>query len=257
MSGYRKMLWGAALAAWLAAAAPGEVPMSELSKIFAAPLGAKDVAVMFLSYSGVVVRTPAGTFAVDPANLLLGSDIAELKAHGLLAVLYTHGHGDHLDVATAKSLVAGTDAVIVAEPAVAASLKSVVPADRLVTAADGKDVQAAGLTVRGFVGKHIGPIMLYRVKLGSFTLFHGADSAYVPIKDGQADLAILPTGAPSPTASPEAALSMALDVKPRAALLVHGSKAQHAAFEKLAAAQLPGMKVEALEPFAVRIVSLS
>lgn len=256
MSGYRKMLGGAALAVCLAAAAPAEVAMSQVSPLFEAPLGAKDVAVMFLSYSGVVVRTPAGTFAVDPANLLMESDIAELKKNGLKAVLYTHGHGDHLDVATVKALVAGTDAVIVAEPAVAASLKAVVPAGRLIAAADGKDVQAAGMTVRGFVGKHIGPIMLFRATLGPFRIFHGGDSAYVPIKDGQADLAILPTGAPSPTASPEAALSMALDVKPRAALLVHGSGAQHAAFKKLAAAKLPAMKVEVLERFKTKVCGI-
>jgi len=47
-----------------------------------------------------------------------------------------------------------------------------------------------------------------------------------------------------------------MDVKPQAALLVHGSEAQHAAFKKQAAAKLPAMKVEALEPFTVRVVSL-
>ena len=70
--------------------------------------GSEDVAVMFLSFSGVVVRYSAGTFVIDPANLLMESDVAELKRQGLKAVLYTHGHGDHLDKATAKALADGT-----------------------------------------------------------------------------------------------------------------------------------------------------
>lgn len=229
--------------------------MHELDKLFSMPLKDKAAAVMFLSYSGVLVRTTAGTFAIDPADLLADADIAVLKKNGLKAVLYTHGHGDHLDVATAKAIVRETGAVIVAEPAVAASLKAAgdIPADKLLTAVEGKDVQAGGLTVRGFVGKHVGPIMLFRVQLGSLRFFHGGDSAYVPIRDGQAELAFLPTGNPSPTASPDSAFKMAKDVKPKVALLMHGTEAQHAAFKKPAAEFFPDMTVEVMEPFKVRV----
>ncbi len=137
----------------------------------------------------------------------------------------------------------------------AATLKAAggIPADKLITAVDGKDVQAGGLTVRGFVGKHVGPIMLFRVQLGSLRFFHGGDSAYVPIRDGQAELAFLPTGNPSPTASPDSAFKMAKDVKPKVALLMHGAEAQHAAFKKLAADFFPDMTVEVMEPFKVRV----
>jgi L-ascorbate metabolism protein UlaG (beta-lactamase superfamily) len=249
---------GAALLAILAAAALAEAPMSELDKLFSTPLKDKDVAVMFLSFSGVVVRTAGGTFVIDPANLLVDADIAALKKNGLKAVLYTHGHGDHLDVATAKAIVRETGAVVVAEPAVAATLKAAggIPADKLIVGLDGKDVQAAGLTVRGFVGKHIGPIMLFRVQAGPVGFFHGGDSAYVPIQDGKADLAFLPTGSPSPTASADSAFKMAKDVKPKVALLMHGAEAQHAAFKKLAAGFLPDMTVEVMEPFKVKVFSL-
>jgi L-ascorbate metabolism protein UlaG (beta-lactamase superfamily) len=232
--------------------------MSELDKLFSTSLEDKDAAVMFLSYSGVIVRTSAGSFAIDPADLLVDADIAVLKKNGLKAVLYTHGHGDHLDVATAKAIVRETGAVIVAEPAVAAALKAAggIPADKLLTAVDGKDIQAGGLTVKGFIGKHVGPIMLFRVQFGPVSFFHGGDSAYVPIQDGKADLAFLPTGNPSPTASPDSAFKMAKDVEPKVALLMHGADAQHAAFKKLAAAFFPNMIVEVMEPLKVMVLGL-
>jgi len=134
MAKYRKATIGASFLAFLAAAALAEAPMNDLTKLLTTPLKDKDAAVMFLSFSGVLVRTSVGTFAIDPANLLVDADIALLKAHGLKAVLYTHGHGDHLDAATAKAIVLETGAVIVAEPAVAAALKAAggIPEDKLV-----------------------------------------------------------------------------------------------------------------------------
>jgi L-ascorbate metabolism protein UlaG (beta-lactamase superfamily) len=258
MTRFRKVMIGASGLAFLAAAALAEVPMSELVKLFTAPLGAKGAAVMFLSYSGVIVRTPTGTFAIDPANLLVDADIAVLKKNGLKAVLYTHGHSDHFVIGTAQALARETGAVIVAEPTVAADLKAVggIQADKIVSAAAGRDIQIAGLTVHAVAGKHIGPIMLYRVQIGSVSFFHGGDSAYIPVGDCRADIAFLPTGKPSPTASPEAALKMAQDVKPQVALLMHGDEAQHTAFAKLAAKELPKMSVDVLRIGTVRILSL-
>lgn len=237
---------------------PAADTAAELAKLFAAPLGAKGAAVMFLSYSGVIVRTPAGTVLVDPANLLTADDIAVLKKNGARAVLYTHGHSDHFVIGTAQALARETGAVIVAEPTVAADLKAAggIQADKIVTAAVGRDIQVAGLIIHAVVGKHVGPIMLYRVQAGSVSFFHGGDSAYVPVEDCRADIAFLPTGNPSPTASPEAALKMAQDVKPQVALLMHGAEAQHAAFAKLAARELPKMSVDVLRIGTVRILSL-
>ena len=40
-------------------------------------------------------------------------------------------------------------------------------------------------------------------------MFHAGDSGYVQVKDYPSDLAFLPTGSPSPTASPEYALKLA------------------------------------------------
>ncbi|RLG44117.1 MAG: hypothetical protein DRN92_08485, partial [Thermoproteota archaeon] len=65
-----------------------------------------------------------------------------------------------------------------------------------------------------------------------------------------ADIAILPTGRPSPTASPEAALKMALDLKPKVVIAVHGSDAQHKALQKLLSERLPDVKFLAPEQMA-------
>jgi L-ascorbate metabolism protein UlaG (beta-lactamase superfamily) len=231
---------------------------TELETLFAAKLGENDVAYMYLAFSGVVVRTAAGTVVVDPANLLVGDDIAVLAKHKIDAVLYTHGHGDHYDAATAKDIVRATGAMVVADPALAATIRSsgAVPADKLLSATHGKVLTVGAARVKGVAGRHVGPISLFHVKMGQVTVFHGGDSAHVPVADCPARIAFLPAGSPSPTASPEYALKMALDVKPKIVVLMHGQAGEYDGFKKLAAKDLPGVAVEVGEPFKAKVARL-
>jgi L-ascorbate metabolism protein UlaG (beta-lactamase superfamily) len=235
--------------------APAE---TDLEKLFSAPLPDKNVAFISLTFSGLIVRTPDGTIIVDPANLLAETDISVLKKRGVQAVLYTHGHGDHFAAGTARRLVLETGATIVADPAVAAALQKAggIAPDKLIAAQAGQSVKTGGFTIHPITGKHIGPITLFHVQSGSVSVFHGGDSAYVPLGKFKADIAFLPTGAPSPTANPDAALQMALDVRPQAVVLMHGSDAQHADFVTKAKAKLPGTAVEIPEPFKFRVLAL-
>lgn len=231
---------------------------SELEQLFAASLGQNDAAYMFLAFSGVVVRTAAGTVVIDPANLLMGDDIAVLAKHKVDALLYTHSHGDHYDAAVARDIVRATGATVVADPALAATIRAsgAIPADKVLSATSGRTFTVGGVKVRGLAGRHVGPITLFYVRLGGIAIFHGGDSAYVPISECPSRLAFLPAGTPSPTASPAHALKMALDVKPKVVVLMHGQDGEYAEFKAMAAKELPGAVVEVGEPFKAKMVRL-
>lgn len=231
---------------------------SELEKLFAAPLGGNDAAYMFLAFSGVIVRTSAGTVVIDPADLLMDDDIAVLAKHKIDALLYTHSHGDHYNAAVARDIVRATGAVIIADPALAVTIRTsgAIPADKVLSATSGRTFTVGAAKVRGFTGRHVGPITLFHIKLGEIAIFHGGDSAYVPMADCPSRLAFLPVGQPSPTASPAYALKMAHDVKPKAVVLMHGQEGEYAEFKALAAKELPGVVVEVGEPFKAKVVRL-
>jgi L-ascorbate metabolism protein UlaG (beta-lactamase superfamily) len=220
----------------------------EIAKFASTAPGLDEVSFVFLGYSAVLVRAADQTFAVDPANLLVEEDMAALKDAGLKLVLYTHGHGDHFSLPTAVAIQQATGAVIAAEPGVAKQLQGKIPADKLISVEAGKSFTVGKLAVDPVAGVHVGPIVLFRIRIGDVTIFHGGDSNAVPLSAYPSRLAFLPTGRPSPTASPDAALRMASDLKPGTVVVFHGSEAQHAEFKDKMNSAYPDVAVVVPEP---------
>ena len=232
----------------LAAFSPPPAAAQDLAAFCAAKPAPNEVLVFYLGFSGVIIRTDEATIMIDPSDFLLASHIEQLKALGVDLLFYTHGHGDHFVLSSAVEIFKATQAFVAAEPEVAAQLRGKISPSRLRIAAAGKSVKAGKLKLDFIAGQHVGPILLLRVQAGDIRIFHGGDSNYVPLSDYAADVAILPTGRPSPTASPDAAFRMAADIKPQVVVTVHGSDAQNAEFEKRVKAGLKGTTVVIPEP---------
>jgi len=226
----------------------------EIAEFFALPLGKNEVAVFYLGVSGIIARTASLAVLFDPAGFLKHDEVTALKGVNLL--LFTHSHLDHFNAGKTKALYNATGAPVLAEAKVAAKLKGKIPADKLVSAESGKTYTFGDVTASAVVGVHRGPIMLYQVKLGGVALFHAGDSGYVSLKGYPSDVAFLPTGRMSPTASPENAYKMAVDLKPDVAVAVHGSGGQKREFEAKAKEGLPQTSVLILEPFTSKTIVL-
>jgi len=229
----------------LATGSPGasaaETPAG-VEAMFARPLAARSVAYDYLGYSGVILRLPAGTVVIDPGDLLTAEEMKALQAAKVTAVLYTHGHGDHFRPDVARILAEQAGATIIAEASVAQSLQDL-PAGKVIAAQPGKAVTLGGLTIRSVPGVHRGAIVLYQVKGGGVSVFHAGDSGPVPLAAYRSDVAFLPVGTPSPTASPENALRMVRDLKPQVVVPVHGTAAQVADFQAGVQARKRGAQV--------------
>ena len=193
--------------------------------------------------AGIILNTLKGTIVIDPAMMLEDFDIAQLKTGGLDLILFTHNHGDHYNTETAIKLFKATGAPVLAESLVVDSLSGKLPDEKITAGLPGKTYAFGDIVVEVVKGDHLGPINLYRVKIGGISIFHGGDSGYVPLTDYPSDVALLPTGAPSPTCSPEDAFKMAADLKPRVAVPIHGNNYEHIGFEKRIKEKMPGTKV--------------
>jgi L-ascorbate metabolism protein UlaG (beta-lactamase superfamily) len=226
----------------------------EIAGFFALPIATNEVAVFYLGVSGLVARTASHAVLFDPAGFLKDDEITALKGVNLL--LFTHNHLDHFSAGKTQALFRATGASVLAEAKVAATLKGKIPADKLVSAESGKNYTFGDVSASTILGVHRGPIMLYQVKLDGVSLFHAGDSGYVSLKDYPSDVAFLPTGRMSPTASPENAYKMTVDLKPDVAVAVHGSGKQKREFEAKVKEGLPQTSVLILEPFTSKKIVL-
>ncbi len=203
-----------------------------IAAMFARPVEPKSAAYCFLGYSGVILRTTAGTLLIDPSDLLSGEELRALREAKVTAVLYTHGHFDHFQAGMAARLATQTGATLVVERSLLPALQGV-PAGQIIAASPWTRITVGGFTILPVPGEHIGPIMLYQVKDGDVSVFHGGDSGPVSLIACRSDLAFLPVGSPSPTCSPETALQMARDLQPRVIVTMHGTKDEAKEFRQL------------------------
>ena len=213
----------------------------KVREFYETSLGEREFLILFINNSAVLVRSNGYVLLFDPSTYL-DRAISELKRLNIL--FYTHEHYDHFNLDSTLKIYEATTCIVFAEPQVYDALEEYLPSRSLVKAKPGLKARIKDLRVRCIEGKHVGPIVLYYLKIGDVTLFHGADSAYVPLS-GYKDttIAFLPTGKPSPTASPENALKMAQDLNPKYVIAFHGSPSDHEKFKKLMEEKMPQVKL--------------
>jgi len=212
------------------------------------------IGILYLGYSGLLLRTVNYTLAFDVDELIPRTYVKNIEKLDLL--LFTHGHYDHFEERVSIELHKLTGAKVMCEESVYNRLKDKVPDSHLIKATAGVVTSIDGVSVEVIRGRHVGPIVLYLVELDEVRIFHGGDSDYVPLYPRRADIAIVPTGAPSPTASPDSAYRTVVDLRPSVVIPVHGKESQHRKLESKLKKHYPEVKVQLVEPFKPLLISL-
>jgi L-ascorbate metabolism protein UlaG (beta-lactamase superfamily) len=225
----------------------------EVRSFFAISLQKNELSLLYLGVSGFIVRSFNHSVLIDPASMLKGDEVKALKSVNL--ILFTHDHLDHFSSHKTQEIFKETSVPVLAESKVAKKLEGKIPAEKLVSAENGKTYSLGGIDVTAISGIHRGPIMLYQIRMDSITVFHGGDSGYISLKEYPSQVAIVPVGRMSPTASPENAYKMVLDVKPEVAIAMHGSDKQKRQFEEKVKETMPQTAVYIMDSFTTKTVS--
>jgi L-ascorbate metabolism protein UlaG (beta-lactamase superfamily) len=197
--------------------------------------------------SGVLLKTSQKAFLVDPAGAISGSDVN--KVQRLDVLLITHEHSDHFQKSATLAIQAKTGAAVVVNPGVFMQLSGAVPSDKLIKMRSLETQNVDGVKIIAVASIHPATEPLTYLVLADFPFFHGSDSGYnsaLTAYKSFVKLAIVPTGVPSPTASPHEALNMVKALEPTDAAAVHGSVAQNNEFASLLAQQAPNVRYHAL-----------
>jgi L-ascorbate metabolism protein UlaG (beta-lactamase superfamily) len=219
--------------------------LDPISDLITVSLKENDFAFIYFGWAGILLKAKQRLIAFDLCaydNILLKKQNVE-KITSLDLQLNSHIHRDHFNLENTIQFFQQTGAKILVNPQIFDELTNKVPNDVLFSAIPNKPITVGDFTVNSIEGIHLSPISVFHVKWDGLSVFHGADSDYVPLENYQADLAFIPTGYPSPSCSPEKGLNMVLDIKPTIAVAIHGKKAEMEKFKALVTKEIPDTEV--------------
>ena len=184
--------------------------------------------------AGFLLRTSNYAIAIDPSSLLL-DDIDSLDR--LDAIFITHDHGDHFDPDTTIAMQTKTNSFVIADPTSASMLSGKIPEDKLIQIEPNEQMTISEITVDAFAAEHPTKTpLIYIIEFDGFRIFHGSDSGFVEdLKniESRVHIAMVPTGDPSPTASPQVAFEMTKAINPYVVIPMHGNPQQMQEFSNL------------------------
>jgi len=196
--------------------------------------------VWFNQYSGILLKTPTKTIAIDPV------DVKPKYLQNVDAILLTHEHYDHLDSSLVKEVQKTTGCTIIADPASAFRLKPHVPIDKLQVIRIGDEIKVGEVSIKAAKCNHNAryPNTYIITSEDGVKMYHSADSLPFPElakmgKDEKFDLVFCSVGI-TVGASPESGFDIAWLTKPPLVVPYHtNSIANQKAFQQLIKKQLP------------------
>ena len=184
--------------------------------------------------AGFLIKTSNHVIVIDPSSLLL-DDIDSLDK--LDVIFITHDHGDHFDPDTTIAIQTKTGSFVIADPTSTSMLSGQIPEDKLIQIESNEQMTISEITVDAFAAEHPTKTpLVYVIEFDGFRIFHGSDSGFVEdLKniESRVHVALVPTGDPSPTASPQVALEMTKATNPYVVIPMHGNPQQIEEFSNL------------------------
>jgi L-ascorbate metabolism protein UlaG (beta-lactamase superfamily) len=191
-------------------------------------------------YSGVLLKTPSKTLAIDPV------DVKPKSLQGVDAILITHEHYDHLDPRLIIEIQKATNCQIIADAASTKKLKHAIPAEKLQEVKPGVIIKIGEVSVKAEKCNHTAqsPVTYVITSEDDVKVFHTADSLPFPelAAIGQKekfDVVFCAVGIASGS-TPETGFEIARLTKPQVAIPYHtASVASQTEFAEILKKELP------------------
>lgn len=183
-------------------------------------VGEREIGVLSLGDSAFVLKTSRHAVIADIADPSSKISRKAAKSLGKIdAVLIIHEHSDHFASEATLDLYRESGCMIIVDEGAYGNRRTLLEEKNLVLMKPGENVSINGIFIESVEANHsaASPLM-YVVTMDSLTILHASDSGFIRFLGkfaGKIDLAILPVGSPSPTASPSEALKMAKAVLPK------------------------------------------
>jgi L-ascorbate metabolism protein UlaG (beta-lactamase superfamily) len=132
--------------------------------------------VWFNQYSGILLKTPSKTIAIDPV------DVKPKSLQGIDAILITHEHYDHLDPRLISEVQKVTNCLIIADSASTKKLQHAILAEKLKEIKPGDKIKIGEVSVKAEKCNHVAqaPVTYVITSEDDLKVYHTADSLPFP-----------------------------------------------------------------------------
>ena len=194
----------------------------------------------FNQWSGIVLKTPSKTFAIDPV------EVKPKHLRNVDAILITHEHYDHLDPRLVTEIQRETNCQIIADATSTKKLQHAIPNDKLLEVKPGAETKVGEVTIKAEKSNHPAqtPVTYIVTSENGVKIYHTADSLPFPElaqmgQKEQFDLVFCTVGI-APGSSPQSGFEIARLTKPPLAVPYHTAlKQSQTEFADLIKRQLP------------------
>ncbi len=192
------------------------------------------------NYSGILLKTPTKTFAIDPV------DVKAKNLQNVDAILITHEHYDHLDPPLVVEIQKTTGCTVIADAASTKKLKLALPNDKLQEIKPGMEIKVGEVSIKAEKSNHPAqaPVTYIITSEDNVKVYHTADSLPFPelaklAQKENFDVVFCTVGI-APGASPKTGFEIAWLTKPQLAVPYHtGTVASQKEFEEFLKKELP------------------
>lgn len=176
-------------------------------------------------YSGVLLKTPSKTLAIDPV------DIRAKSLQGVDAILITHEHYDHMDQRLISEIQKANGCTVIADLASAKRLRHTIVPEKLEEIRSGEETKIGEVSVKAQKCNHpaASPVTFIVTSEDGVKVFHTADSLPFPemavLGEKEKFDVVFCTVGIAPGTSPETGFEIARLTKPQVAVPYHTNSA--------------------------------
>ena len=176
-------------------------------------------------YSGILLKTPSKTLAIDPV------DVRTKSLQNVDAILITHEHYDHLDPRLITEIQKATNCTVIADSTSTKKLQHAIPTQKLQEIKPGEETKIGEVAIKAEKCNHTAqaPVTYIVTSEDAVKIYHTADSLPFPElavmgQKEKFDVVFCTVGI-APSASPQTGFEIAWLTKPQVAVPYHTATA--------------------------------
>ena len=209
-----------------------------INNLFSTKLSNNEIAFLFFGNNALLIRFSDFIYGIDLADLISDEEIGNIKHLDIL--LFTSSNPNFFHLETTLKIYEQSATIIIGNEEVYKSLSNYLPSINLLKLLPKRGLKYKSIRLLALKGNSAN---VYLLRHNKVLIFHGGGSGYINLGKYKLDLAFLPIGEPSESASMDTAIRIARETASKYVVTVCGKPEEFVKFKEIARKELKNCKI--------------